>query len=304
MRKKIFVLGGTGFIGSELLKSLKTDLNKYEVLALINKTTPYKELESFNTYTGDLRDFDLKILGNFNPDIIIHMARIGGKGRIGRYLSAKKGAKANQRIIKYLIENGMKPHVIYVSGTLVYGDCKDLLVDEDTPINPTGFAKQYIIAEKPWMECVQNGEIPTSILRPPWIVGKKSWFKNFILDYVKKNNTIPQFGNGENWMSLIDVEDCAGLVKHAAEKAEPGKCYNLCIPGIYVTLKDFVEKVSYLKKVNIRKMEKKEVIQEFDSTIYEAFTFSLKSGTKEQEFLSSYQFKYQEIDEILLNNIN
>lgn len=301
-RTKVFVLGGTGFIGSALMNKFSQQLDKYEVWALIHRNVNFRELECFNTFTGDLQSFDLTLLDRFQPDHIVHMARMSGKGAKGREKSAKKGARANKRLIEHLLTMHKKPVVHYVSGTLVYGDCGEKLVDEDSSINPTGFAKEYIEAERPWMECIERGTLPVSMLRPPWIMGTNSWFKTFFLNYMWKFKKVPLLGDGENWMTIIDVEDCAGLIIHTMENGKPGNYYNLGIPNNYHKHKDFANKVSEITGLPLDPLSKEQIIEKFDETIYEAFTFSVKSSSKHSELLDSYTFEYPTIESMIQKN--
>ena len=135
-RRKIFLLGGTGFIGAPLTRQLSADRQANDLLMLIHRTAPFRQLEQVNTQTGSLGALDLSLLDRFMPDTILHLARMSGRGRGGRYLAARQGARANRRIISHLTAKPSPSHVIYVSGTLVYGDCGAIPVDEARPLNP------------------------------------------------------------------------------------------------------------------------------------------------------------------------
>ncbi len=302
-RKKIFLLGGTGFIGTAVTRRLCENRQVNDLMMLIHRRAPFRDLEQINTNTGSLGSFDLSLLDQFKPDTIIHMARMSGSGKLGRWMAAFFGARANHRIINHLKRKPAKPHIIYVSGTLVYGDCGDGPVDEDRPIHPVAFAREYISAEKPWMDALEKGNLPVTILRPPWIVGKGSWFAEFYLKSIREHRVVPLFGDGQNWMSLIDVEDCAGLIAHAVRNAEPGRYYNLFCPGACVTQREFVERLAKQTGAAVKKFDADEVKRRYGPALWEAFTFSNFSSTKYPEFIAGYNFKYASIEEIIRNNL-
>lgn len=302
-RKKIFLLGGTGFIGTALTRQLSASRQENDLMMLIHRRARLRELEQINTNTGSLGSFDLSMLDQFRPDTIIHMARMSGRGKWGRSLAAFWGGRANNRIISHLGRKPFKPHTIYVSGTLVYGDCGDIPVDEERPIRPVAFAREYIKAERPWMTALHQGEVPVTILRPPWIMGGSSWFAGYYLNSIKYNKTVPLFGDGHNLMSLIDVEDCAGLIAHAVRNSQPGRSYNLFVPGACITQLEFAERLARLTRTEIRKLSVSEIKSQYGQTMVEAFTFSNSSATKHPEFLAGYMFKYPSIDEMLENNL-
>lgn len=302
-RVKVFILGGTGFIGSALMDIFRKNSSGYQVMMLINKHFPYKDLEMFNTYTGDLGSFDLKLIDEFRPDFIIHMARMRGTGRIGRLIAARSGSIANERLIKHLKKTEKPPHIIYLSGTLVYGDCGDEEVTENHLLQPVSFAREYIIAEKPWIAAMHEKKLPISILRPPWIVGKGSWFKQYYIRSISNYNKLSLFGKGCNWMSLIDVEDCAGLIEHSLRNAEPGECYNIYTPGCILRQKEFAERISSITGSHVSEEDSEQIIKLYGKTIWEAFTFSLFSSTNHPGFINGYRFKHPTADYILKNNL-
>lgn len=302
-RKRVFLLGGTGFIGSALTKKMGASRHVYDLMMLIHRTTPFRELEQVNTNTGSLGSFDLSMLDRFMPDTIIHLARMSGRGRLGRWVAALRGARANQRILKCVGSMPVKPHVIYVSGTLVYGDCGEDPVDEGRPLNPIAFAREYHQAEIPWEEALRHGDIPVTILRPPWIIGGSSWFAEFYLKNIKYHRMIPLFGDGGNMMTLLDVEDCAGLTAHAVRHAKPGNCYNLFAPGAHLTQLEFARKLAQLTGAEIRQFEVPEIKRRYGRTVLEAFTFSNKCSTKHPEFIAGYKFQYPSVDEMIRNNL-
>lgn len=302
-RKKIFLLGGTGFIGEALTRQLSADRQANDLMMLIHHKAHLQDLEQINTNTGSLGSFQLSLLDQFSPDTVIHLARMSGQGRIGRHLAAWKGARANNRLIDHISRMPSPPHTIYVSGTLVYGDCGHTPVDEDRPISPIAFAREYIKAEEPWMAALRRGENRVTILRPPWIIGKGSWFAGFYLNSIRNHRSVPLFGDGHNLMSLIDVEDCAGLIAHAVRNSNPGQYYNLYVPGACMTQLEFAERLAKATRTEIRKLSIPEIMRRYGRTVREAFTFSNIGSTKHPEFLSGYKFKFPSIDEMIGNNL-
>jgi nucleoside-diphosphate-sugar epimerase len=302
-RKRIFLLGGTGFIGAVLAKQLSACRQTNDLMMLIHRRARFRDLEQINTNTGSLGSFDLSMLDQFGPDTVIHLARMSGRGKIGRSIAAWRGARANNRIISHFGRKPIKPHVIYVSGTLVYGDCGVTPVDEERPLHPIAFAREYVKAEEPWMAAQRTGDMPVTIVRPPWIIGKSSWFVDFYVNCVRRYREVPLFGDGQNLMSLIDVEDCAGLIAHAVRNSAPGACYNLFVPGACITQLEFAGRLAALTQASVRRLSVPEIMSRFGRTAQEAFTFSMISATKHPEFISGYNFKYPTIDAMIGNNL-
>lgn len=302
-RNRILVLGGTGFIGTWVLDELIRQPNRFNVALLAHHQVPFKRLEACNLFIGSLPSFDLGIIDQVRPDCIIHMARIGGKGKLGRRLSAKKGHQANQRLINYLSENHPKTKIIYVSGTLVYGNCGEALVTEDTPHHPVAFARAYAHAEAPWRQAQKGQKLDISMLMPPWIIGPKSWFKTFYIRQLYEQAHVPIYGNGENWMSVLDVEDCAGLIVRAITHAQPFKDYNLFAPGFTIKMQAFARIVAEITGLPVKEYSVKEVKKQFGHAVYEAFNFSLKSGTLNDHLISAYDFRHNDLRRVVKLNM-
>ena len=302
-RKRILVFGSTGFIGSEFTRILMKNQDRYDIYLIMHRRFLYKEYEGIKIISGSLPDFDLSWLKKINPDYIVHMARMRGRGEIGRAFAAWRGAKANKRIIDYLIKTDIRPRIIYISGSLVYGSHGEKMVREDEIINPASYAKQYINAEKPWMECLENKSLPVSILRPPWIVGKDSWFKYFFLNQIEKHSMVPLIGEGNNWMSVISLEDCANLIFHFLKEGIDNIYFNVCMPGKYIKLKDFVSNISEIASAPVQNFPTKKAKNIFGETATKAFETSLKLHTQYPEIYSGYTFRDTDIEMIVSRNL-
>ena len=170
-------------------------------------------------------------------------------------------------------------------------------------MRPIAFAREYIRAEQPWMDALARGNLPISILRPPWIIGPGSWFAEIYLTHIRTHHAVPLFGEGKNFMSLLDVEDCAGLIAHAVRHSPPGRCQNLFVPGACVTQLEFAERLSQLTGTRLRRLSRAEIKRNYGETMLEAVTFSNQAATRYPEFISSYRFRHPTLDAMLRHNL-
>ncbi|MDA9820235.1 NAD(P)-dependent oxidoreductase [Salibacteraceae bacterium] len=287
----VLVLGGTGFIGTALVKELLAS-QEYRVSVLVNKSAPYRTFEDCNLIPGQLETFDLSGLKHDPPELIFHLARIAGRSDSGRNKSAQRGKKANQRLLMQAQELFPSCKWLYVSGSLMYGNHGDETVFESTAHNPIAYAKEYSIAEQPFVQGLSEGRV--MMVHPPWIVGRASWFKYFYLHQSELKNCIPKYGSGKEWMNLIHLKDCAGMIRHYAENAAFGNAYNLFGPEA-ITADAFLEKLSTRLSLPIKEFD----LAELEPASAEALSSSIRLGTLYPEIKSSYSLKYSSVDNIL-----
>ena len=291
LRKHVLVLGGTGFIGSALVQNL-LDSKQYRVSVLVNKSAPYRAFEDCNLIPGQLESFELSSLKHDPPNLIFHLARMAGKGKSGRKKSAEKGRKANLRLLKAGAEHFPDCNWLYVSGSLMYGNHDDELVDENTAYNPVAYAEEYSVAEQAFIEALSTKKV--MMVHPPWIVGAASWFKHFYLQLASEKSIIPQYGTGDEWMNLIHVSDCAAMIRHYSENAEYGRAYNIYGPEA-ITARTFLNQLSEALDLPI----KVQALDALEAASANALSSSIRLSTKYPEVKSGCALKYPEVHDIL-----
>ncbi len=278
------ILGAGGFIGSNFIQYLGADT---ETSILVHKKFP--AIDCDKSYSGSLQTFSWNRIKE-TPRVIYHFARIPGKGRAGRYGAALQSRFANQRLIKWLKTMKSPPLLVYCAGTLAYGNRDDSPADENTPLAPTSFAKQYCMGEQPIVDQLKKEEIPVQIIRPSWVYGNGSWLRNFYLKPMTARQKIPLYGSGDNWMSLIHVTDVCGMIRHISQKGPACRSYNVFTPEPIKQI-EFVNLLSRISGYPVEKISLKS-FKGADKALRQAFTFSLKTSSLYQSLYKSYTFQY------------
>lgn len=208
-KKHVLLLGASGFIGKAVYHLLKMNTG-IELSILLRK--PDADIFEGNIYYGDITNFDWQKLKH-PPQVVVHLARISSKkwARPGRLLAAWKGYFANKRLLRYISGNENFEKIIYVSGSLMYGNSSRPL-DERSKLSPISFAREYIKAELPFIKMLQFQPAKICMLRVPWVVGRGSWLQAFFLNYIQQQQQVPQYGDGKHLMTFIALSDLARCI--------------------------------------------------------------------------------------------
>ena len=240
---KVLVLGASGFIGKSIV------LNAPEHVELTGTYFKNKIIKGHGHFEHlNYLDEELDWNQIIEPySCIVVAARANAESAIERDIISQLSQTAFSKMIKAVKKSSLKPFIVVLNGSLTYGNRDEELVKTDDEINPTGFAKSYSIAEKPFRDYLtHNNEI--AIVRAPWVLGPGSWFSQIYL----LANKIPIIGKGEQWMAVVSVDDLAEYVWKLVEMRTRGvfhpKLINRC------RQKDFASTVQNVTKKQTHKL--------------------------------------------------
>lgn len=254
-------------------------------------------MEDSNHFMCSLEDIKEEWLIKFPPRVIFHCARMAGSTPSKRKKAAVNGRKANERLISILEKLESPPTVIYCSGTLMYGE-QTHAADENAALNPVGYAREYIEAERPWLDAQKNGLLDIRMARPAWIFGPASWFYYFFLKPAWTNGHVPFYGDGEQKMSLIALEDCASQLIHSYQFGERGLNYNLF--GFEpISQKEFAKRVGEELNLTIQPIDRKTVENEYGTTVAEALCSNIPVSTVHDSWKEKYPSKYSDLSKLI-----
>ncbi len=141
IKNRIIITGGSGFIGTNLLKSLIK--NGYTDLLVIDKKRPLIKRVCF--VKGSFSN--IKLLKNTlrNNDIIIHLActSIPATSELNKEKDIKENIIGTLRLLEVCQEKNIKKFIFISSGGTVYGEIKKPAKENDVPkpINAHGIMK-------------------------------------------------------------------------------------------------------------------------------------------------------------------
>lgn len=223
MRERVFITGGTGFLGLALGRVFLG--KKWEVVLYDQYPLRENDLRgSVEVIQGDVRDFSRLQTSIQQGDVVIHAA-------------AALPIRGSKRLIFDVNVNGTKnvltaakqkraEKVIFISSTAVYGVPKKHPILEEDPMDPIGhYGVSKIEAEKVCCQFRESG-YPVTILRPKTFLGPgRLGIFQILFEWIYQGNAIYIIGNGENRYQLLALSDLINAV-----------CRIIEIPGFSETL--------------------------------------------------------------------
>lgn len=285
------VLGASGFLGGAVLRRLNQEPG-WRLTVLVHRREPEQVPANARVLEESLETANWGWCRDDPPEFVFHCARLGGRGKWGRCFAAMRGKLANRKLIRALGALRNPPCLVYASGSLMYGDCGNKPAMEDTPLQPTSYARQYIVAERPFLR-LREGTLPVMMFRPGWILGAGSWCGRFYLEPAQTSGAVPLYGAGNNLMTIIHRDDCAAAMVRVGLHGKPGIYHPPSLPA--ATQREFVEHLAM--ELGLRIQEKS--LHGMEKAVREAFTTSLNLGSQHGEFWKSFSPKYTDLKSAL-----
>jgi dihydroflavonol-4-reductase len=231
---KVFVTGGTGFIGGTLVRQLRARGD--DVVALVRTPAKAAALEELGCtlVAGDLNDERAIRAGMAGCDAAIHAAAVY---EVGIPASARQSMReanvgGTERVLGAALEAGVDK-VVYVSTVGAFGNTHGQIVDESYENPADDFTSEY---EKTKWEAHQVAKrligegLPCVIVQPGGVYGPGDTSSIGVLLDQFLEGKMPLIPFPELGMCLTHVEDIAGGILLALDKGKAGETYVLSGP--------------------------------------------------------------------------
>lgn len=250
--ENVLVIGGTGFIGSNIVEKL---LNKGYNVSILELPNSDKSRTDIKIHYGRLEQFDFikKIINEDGIDTVIHLAStLIPSSTLGDYLNEFDAIiKPTIQLLPFLAESNIK-FVYFSSGGTIYGVNEKGVFSESDNTNPISYYGQskLILEESILLESRKSG-LDYLIVRPsnPYGIGQNIFGKQGLIaasiGHILNNEKITIWGDGSVVRDYIHIDDLTMGVVKVIESSLNNQIYNIG-SGIGYSVKDII---GVLKKI-------------------------------------------------------
>ncbi len=238
---KIFVTGGAGFVGRNLVKSLIE--NNHNVTILDNLSNSSEKniqplLDKVNFVKGDITNYDDVSNSIKGSCVVIHLAsKINvQESFLNPELTKNVNVKGTKNLLEACQENNIT-NVIVASSAAVFGDCKDskVCLSENAKTNPVSlYGESKLEMEEIVKTLSKQHGFNAIILRffNIYGTGQSPEYAGVItkfLQKIKENKSLEIFGDGMQTRDFISIGDAVTSFYNAISKIDGknGSTYNI-----------------------------------------------------------------------------
>ena len=219
MARKITVIGGSGFVGTNLCKQLESHQRDFEII----------DLEMSNQFPekckiGDVRDIQ-SLRDTITGDIIVNLAAVHRDDIIDKYKYQRTNVNGAENIARVCEERDIDK-IVFISSVAVYGFAKPG-TSESGKINPFNeYGRTKFDAEEKLRTWYHSGNKSLIIVRPTVIFGEGNRGNVFYLFDQIASGKFLMIGNGKNKKSMAYIGNVVAFLEACISTEQKYGIYN------------------------------------------------------------------------------
>jgi len=212
---RIFVTGGSGFIGRAVIAELRRRGHHVAALARSDAATATIRALGAEVVHGSLDSLDVIELAAREHDATVHAASA----------MPPDGVAREAAFIDTIVRVAPDDHaIVYTSGAWVYGDRGDAVVDEDAPLKPIQLVAWRPAHEERALAGRERG-VRAVVIRPTVVYGDGGGIVGRLVAGAK-DGPVQVVGDGTNRWATVRVDALAELYALALENPKANGIYN------------------------------------------------------------------------------
>jgi dihydroflavonol-4-reductase len=217
---RVFVTGGTGFVGKPTVSRLVED--GHEVRCLVRRTSNTRELEELGCALayGNVTDKASVVEGMRGCEWLVHLANVYSFWEPDKGIYRRVNVEGTHNVMEAALDVGV-PKVAHVSTFVVWGKPTQIPFDEETPVGPerfTTYAESKYEGDLLVWELYRERGLPVVVLYPGGVLGAGNPKSNgqYIRDLVE--GRMPGMVFEDSALTWVHVKDVAEAIVKAMER--------------------------------------------------------------------------------------
>ena len=258
---KVFVTGGSGFVGSEIIRQLLAA--RHEVRLLVHSRATATTDPKLEHWPGDATQPETLRDALLGCEAIVHLIGIIREFPDKQVTFQRLHIDATRNVLAAAREQGIKRYLHMSSN----GTRKDGVAE---------YHKTKWAAE----ELVRAAGLDATIFRPSVIFGPGDAFVNMLATIIRRSPVMPVIGDGEYQMAPVAVANVAtGFVRALTQPESIGEIYHCCGPQAFTYNQLLDEIARALGRSGITRIHQPVVMMRSLSALLEGMSFfPLTSG--------------------------
>lgn len=214
---RVFVTGGTGFVGREVVRQLTAAGHTARCLVRSGSEGKLEIREGVEIHLGDVTEPESLTKGLQGCEAVIHLVGIIREYPSRGITFSHLHTEATENVLAAAVAAGV--------GRYLQMSANGTRENAASPYHRTKWAAE---------EAVRASPLAWTIFRPSLIYGPGGEFVSMLVQLVRRLPVVPVIGDGRYRMSPVAVEDVAASFVAALERpATVGQTYHCCGPGDY-----------------------------------------------------------------------
>lgn len=226
---RAFVTGATGFVGSHLVDALLHD--GHDVVCLARDPAKAARVlgeRPMRVVAGDLFTPEALEHGCRGADVVVHIAGLIAARSRAEFHAVNCEATARLVETARRVTPGLR-RFVYVSSLSAAGPSRrgHPTVESEPPHPVSEYGRSKLAGE----DAVRSGGVPWTVVRPPTVYGPRDPETLRAFRFARLG-VMPRYGEPNQELSFIHVEDLARAIIAATAPACEGRIYFACHPEI------------------------------------------------------------------------
>lgn len=217
--KKVSIIGGSGFIGTQLCQQLTLKKQNFEIIDLKMSRQFPKDCK-----IGDVRDI-FSLRKSVTGDIVVNLAAVHRDDVRDKFEYERTNVIGGENVAAVCKEKGINK-IVFTSSVAVYGHAQPG-TDENGSIKPFNeYGRTKFAAEEKFRLWQREGQNKLIIVRPAVVFGLGNRGNVYNLFHQISSGRFIMIGDGENKKSMAYVDNLASFLEKCIGSNEEYVIYN------------------------------------------------------------------------------